>query len=188
MILLRETLGLKGKPTTSVSMNSILGDQCVRYSEVVAQQSILENSPSLTGLDGSAPAHEPSDISLVEDIDQSVDMADCYRVWLENDVDRFILSWNDLKGAPSDQIKAKHFFLTAHNLKGTAGTFGKPTISRLCKSLCQLLKRDHIPDDLALINLHVKACKAAMAHQKGAPEIANAVCKALELQVARTAA
>lgn len=171
----------------SLSMHSIVDRQGPRYSEVMQNASAFDDDSFIFDAQTDTVGDLCLDLSDKAEI-ATEDMTACYEVWLRGDIDRLVTGWNTLKTDPSDDVTAKQFFLAAHNLKGTAGGFGKPTIARLCRSLCILLKRGEIQDDLALINLHVDACKASMVQQTGAPEIADAVCRALELQVARRAA
>jgi len=105
--------------------------------------------------------------------------------WLERDLNRLYATWDDAKDAPE---KLKFVVRANHDLKGMAGTYGFPAISRLATSLDQLLNSERALANPALINLHIEACRAAFAEGKAGDAgsaVADSVCVALEEQVNR---
>ena len=184
MILLRKSLGLNGKSPSSVSVNSLVDPHSLRYSEIVSQQTLLETEPSFD----EAAVIDAEVVTTHASTSQDDLLTDAYKQWLERDLELLTSAWEKLQGAPDHQDTIQAFFRISHNLKSSAALYGKPTITRLCTSLCRLLKQSSPAETLALINLHVDACNAASRYPSGAPEIVDAVCNALELQVTRNVA
>lgn len=113
-------------------------------------------------------------------------MADKFETWMTNDLDNLSKAWEDARTTPSPEAY-RAIFTAAHNIRGVAGSYGYPAISRLAGSLCTLLTKSKPGENGALINLHVEACRAAhksIGHGGGANSVADAVCEALENRVA----
>lgn len=115
------------------------------------------------------------------------EMSGQFERWMSNDLKNLSGAWEHAQTDPSpDAYRA--IFTAAHNIRGVAGSYGYPAISRLAGSLCTLLSRSRPGENSALINLHVEACRAAhksIGHGDGANSVADAVCEALEERVAK---
>ncbi len=112
--------------------------------------------------------------------------ADDIRAWLQSDLDALSVGLADLAAMPTSPKRIRALFLVTHNLLGTAEPYGYPVIERLCASLCRLLERcEDAGPDLALINLHISAIRAAAASGPGAAcdQLGQSVCTALEQRV-----
>lgn len=109
--------------------------------------------------------------------------------WAQNDLDALREAWNAASRNAHLDGHLNEVQRTAHNLMGMAKTYGHPAMARLAASLCKLLKSGRANNQLALINLHVEACRAAYfegTKTDGAEMVAQSVCVALEAQVKRT--
>lgn len=141
------------------------------------------------------PEHEPETADLDELADRAeaaVDaMAPQFDAWMEADLNRLVDAWQHAKQPDATPEAYRTVFMCAHNIRGAAGSYGYPAISRLCGSLCTLLSETHPGENAALINLHIEACRAAfIGAGKGdtSQSMADAVCDALEQSVAAKAA
>ena len=118
-------------------------------------------------------------------------MAPQFDAWMEADLNRLVDAWEHAKQPGATPEAYRTVFMCAHNIRGAAGSYGYPAISRLCGSLCTLLSETHPGENAALINLHIEACRAAfIGAGKGetSQSMADAVCDALEQSVAAKAA
>ena len=129
---------------------------------------------------------------LADRAEAAVDaMASQFDAWMEADLHRLMDAWQEAKQAGAMPDAYRTVFMCAHNIRGAAGSYGYPAISRLCGSLCTLLSETHPGENAALINLHIEACRAAfIGAGKGdtSQSMADAVCDALEQSVAAKAA
>jgi HPt (histidine-containing phosphotransfer) domain-containing protein len=113
-----------------------------------------------------------------------------FEAWMSADLDNLIAAWNAANAPEATREDYRAVFMAAHNIRGIAGSYGYPAISRLCGSLATLLSETHPGENAALINLHVKACRAAfigVGKGDGSDSVAEAVCDALEQSVASKA-
>lgn len=104
--------------------------------------------------------------------------------WLAGDVATLETAFEQFSQAPNKADLVNALYRAAHNLRGTAEPCGAPVVARLSGSLSALLVgRKTLEGDIALVNLHVKAIRAAQAAGDAADPLADAVCVALEDQV-----
>lgn len=111
-----------------------------------------------------------------------------FEMWMSNDLQRLRTAWATAQNPGATPEDFRGLFLVAHNIRGSASSFGYPAISRIAESLCKLLTRTAPGDNLALINLHIEACRAvyrSAARGEDALEMADAVCDALEIKVSQ---
>lgn len=156
-------------------------------------------APPVTAAEIPAPAPEPElapetadPNELADRAEAAVDaMASQFDAWMEADLHRLMDAWQEAKRPGATPEAYRTVFMCAHNIRGAAGSYGYPAISRLCGSLCTLLSDTHPGENAALINLHIEACRAAfIGAGKGdtSQSMADAVCDALEQSVAAKAA
>jgi hypothetical protein len=106
---------------------------------------------------------------------------------MRNDLAGLCAAWETAREPNAGAEAYRALYICAHNIRGAATSYGYPAASRLCGSLCTLLSGSQPGDNAALINLHVEACRAAVAagpEGEGSASIADAVCDALERRVA----
>lgn len=126
--------------------------------------------------------------ALVQQAETAVEsLADEFEGWMRNDLEKLRAAWTVAleTDAGADQYRA--VYTCAHNIRGAATSYGYPAVSRLCGSLCALLSGTRPGENSALINLHIEACRAAVAagpQGEGSESVADAVCEALERRVA----
>jgi hypothetical protein len=113
-------------------------------------------------------------------------MATQFDAWMRRDLDVLRATWAEvqLPGATADDYR--RLYTAAHNITGAAPSYGFPAVSRLSQSLCLLLSRTSPGENGPLINLHVEACRAAIAagaQGEASHSVADAVCDALERRV-----
>ncbi len=109
-----------------------------------------------------------------------------FEVWMSNDLQRLRAAWAIAQTPSATAEDYRSLFLVAHNIRGSATSFGYPAISRISESLCKLLSKTAPGENLALINLHIEASRAvyrSAARGEEALDIADAVCDALETKV-----
>lgn len=107
--------------------------------------------------------------------------------WMRNDLEKMRDAWRVAQKPEADADDYRTLYTCAHNIRGTATSYGYPAVSRLCGSLCELLSGTRPGENSALINLHIEACRAAVAAGplgEGSESVADAVCEALERRVA----
>lgn len=115
-------------------------------------------------------------------------LSEKYDEWLQRDLSQLSDAWTKTR---SDLSSMGELIRASHDLKGMAGTYGYPAIARIASSLNRLLESTEDASDLALINLHIEACRAAYIERRsndGSDAIAQSVCAALETQVDRSVA
>ncbi len=158
---------------------------------------VLPVSPaSATSVEPADPA--PLETNSAQSTDFSVDelsaraedavssYSDRFDEWLENDLRTLTEAWTRASRGDATENIWREVATAAHDLHGAAGSYGYPSISRLCGSLCRLLDAAGDAADPALIELHVNACKAAhAANAKSLDDDAatSQVCEALESSV-----
>jgi len=130
-------------------------------------------------------------VELADKAEAAVDsLSGQFDAWMSADLDNLIASWNAANVPEATPEAYRAVFMAAHNIRGVAGSYGYPAISRLCGSLATLLSDTHPGENSALINLHVEACRAAfigVGKGDGSDSVADAVCDALEQSVAAKA-
>lgn len=112
--------------------------------------------------------------------------SDRFDEWLENDLRKLNDAWTEASRGDATENIWHDVSTAAHDLHGAAGSYGYPSISRLCGSLCRLLDAAGDSADPALIELHINACKAAHAANAKSldDDVATSqVCEALENSV-----
>lgn len=139
-----------------------------------------------------APADEEvsaSPVAIADKAEAAVEsLSNQFEEWMRADLAKLRAAWAEAKEQATPETY-RQLFTAAHNIRGVAGSYGYPAISRLCGSLCTLVSSSLPGERAALINLHVEACRAAhnsMAQGSGPQSVANAVCDALESQVSST--
>lgn len=138
-----------------------------------------------------APAGEPVSDMADRAEDAMSSLSEKFEAWMEADLERLVTAWNDARHSDATIDSQQILAVAAHDLHGVAGSYGYPSISRLCGSLCRLLYTPEGHDDVGLINLHVEACRAVFAGKITADKddpITDSVCGALEQKVANYAA
>lgn len=118
-------------------------------------------------------------------------LSDEFEGWMRDDLEKLRAAWKVAlePGSAADEYRA--VYTCAHNIRGAAASYGYPAVSRLCGSLCTLLSGTRPGENSALINLHIEACRAAVAagpQGEGSESVADAVCEALERRVAEKVA
>lgn len=106
--------------------------------------------------------------------------------WMRNDLEKMRDAWRIAQKPGADADDYRTLYTCAHNIRGAAASYGYPAVSRLCGSLCTLLGGTRPGENTALINLHIEACRAAVAagpQGEGSESVADAVCEALEKRV-----
>lgn len=108
-----------------------------------------------------------------------------YEELLHENVDHMmglIVSACENRGKPRDQI-----YLTAHDTRGIAGTFGFTLLGRIAHSLCAYLELgDQMQRlDYALVSLHVSAMQNALAGRSKSDVFEDNLVRQLETLVAR---
>lgn len=104
--------------------------------------------------------------------------------WLQRDVTALNEAFEMFTFAPNRASYVQELYRAAHNLRGTAEPCGAPVVARLAASLCDLVDgRSALDGDVALVNLHVQAIRAAEVAGAAADPLADSVCVALEDQV-----
>jgi hypothetical protein len=94
--------------------------------------------------------------------------------WMDSECDRLDRTRHDVKAKGFNKATREALFLTAHDIKGEAATFGYPWVAASADSLCRLI--EHTPDmtriPLALVDQHVDAVRAII-REKARPDIAQ---------------
>lgn len=114
-------------------------------------------------------------------------LADQFETWMRRDLDALREAWATAQTPEATAEDYRRLYTCAHNITGAAPSYGYPAVSRLSKSLCQLLSHTKPGENAPLINLHVEACRAAIAAGPAGDashSVADAVCDALERRVA----
>lgn len=110
-----------------------------------------------------------------------------FETWMRRDLETLRETWADVQHANATAEDYRRLYTAAHNITGAAPSYGYPAVARLSQSLCKLLSQTRPGENAPLINLHVEACRAAIAagpQGDASHSIADAVCDALERRVA----
>ena len=113
------------------------------------------------------------------------DLSDQFSAWMLADLAKLEGAWSIVQSDTENEDSWKQLFTCAHNIRGVAGSYGYPAVSRLCGSLCALLDSATGRQNPALINLHVRSCRSAcdvIGHYGNAPTSEHE-CEALEEHV-----
>lgn len=114
-------------------------------------------------------------------------LAEQFEIWMRRDLDALRAAWSEAQLPEAAAEDYRRLYTCAHNITGAAPSYGYPAVSRLSKSLCTLLSQTKPGENAPLINLHVEACRAAIAagpEGDASHSVADAVCDALERRVA----
>lgn len=136
----------------------------------------------------SATFTEAATESLAADAERAVDnLAEQFEMWMLRDLESLRATWADAQQPEATAEDYRRLYTAAHNITGAAPSYGFPAVARLSKSLCLLLSQTRPGENAPLINLHVEACRAAIAagpEGDASHSVADAVCEALERRVA----
>jgi HPt (histidine-containing phosphotransfer) domain-containing protein len=126
--------------------------------------------------------------SLGEEAERAVDsLSEQFEVWMRRDLETLRDAWAGAQTTEASAEEYRRLYTAAHNITGAAPSYGFPAVARLSKSLCLLLSQTRPGENAPLINLHVEACRAAIAagpEGDASHSVADAVCDALERRVA----
>lgn len=126
--------------------------------------------------------------SLAADAERAVDnLSEQFEMWMRRDLESLSSTWAQAQKPDAAAEDYRRLYTAAHNITGAAPSYGFPAVARLSKSLCLLLSQTRPGENAPLINLHVEACRAAIAagpEGDASHSVAEAVCEALERRVA----
>lgn len=156
----------------------------------------MDVSEDFAGLDEeflAEPEESPLEAAELETKAETavVALSDEFEGWMRDDLDKLRAAWVTASAPEASADDYRALYTCAHNIRGAATSYGFPSVSRLCGSLCTLLGETRPGENAALINLHVEACRAAVAagpQGEGSETVADAVCDALERKVAEKVA
>lgn len=133
------------------------------------------------------PITEEETESLGVDAERAVDgLSAQFETWMRRDLETLRYTWADAQTDDATAEDYRRLYTAAHNITGAAPSYGFPAVARLSKSLCALLSQTRPGENGPLINLHVEACRAAIAagpEGDASHSVADAVCDALERRV-----
>jgi hypothetical protein len=122
------------------------------------------------------------------DAEQALEnLSEQFEAWMRRDLSSLREAWAAAREPEAPPETYRQLYTAAHNISGAAPSYGFPVVSRLSRSLCTLLSQTRPGENTALINLHVEACRAAIAagaQGEASHYLADAVCQALEERVA----
>ncbi len=134
-----------------------------------------------------APMTEAETRTRVEDAERALDSLSAqFENWMRRDLETLRETWTDVQKPGATAEDYRRLYTAAHNISGAAPSYGYPAVARLSQSLSRLLTQTRPGDNAPLINLHVEACRAAIAagpQGDSSHSIADAVCDALERRV-----
>ncbi len=135
-----------------------------------------------------APLTEAETESLADEAERAVDsLSEQFEIWMRRDLEALRATWGEAQKPEACAEDYRRLYTAAHNITGAAPSYGFPAVARLSKSLCLLLSQTRPGENAPLINLHVEACRAAIAagpEGDASHSVADAVCDALERRVA----
>ena len=178
-----ETAKFNGKPAQAVAAPDI--------SRVIRPASA--QAPQREEMETADPAPpEPVFVAdpqeMVTQAEEALDaLTEEFEGWMRNDLEKMRDAWRVAQKPHATADDYRTLYTCAHNIRGAATSYGYPAVSRLCGSLCDLLSGTRPGENTALINLHIEACRAAVAagpQGEGSESVAEAVCEALERRVA----
>ena len=87
-----------------------------------------------------------------------------------------------------DAQAASRLYSIAHDIRGLAGTFGRPLIGRFANLLCSYIEgHDSIgPLESSIIRFHVEAIREALRNPDSDPSLASETLRALERLIMTT--
>ena len=90
--------------------------------------------------------------------------------------------------ANGDARAASDLYAIAHDIRGLAGTFGRPLIGRFANLLCTYIEgHDSIgPLENSIIRFHVEAIREALKNPDSDPSLASETLRALERLILTT--
>jgi HPt (histidine-containing phosphotransfer) domain-containing protein len=136
----------------------------------------------------SMPATREQTHALSVNAERAVEnLSEQFEAWMRRDLESLRETWSGAQLAGATAEDYRRLFTAAHNIAGAAPSYGFPAVARLSQSLCSLLSHSRPGENTPLINLHVEACRAAIAagpEGDASHSIADAVCDALERRVA----
>jgi len=134
-----------------------------------------------------APLTQAETDSIVEVAERAVDnLTEQFEAWMRRDLESLRETWADAQKPDAKPEDYRRLYTAAHNITGAAPSYGFPAVARLSRSLCLLLSQTTPGQNAPLINLHVEACRAAIAagpEGDASHSVADAVCDALERRV-----
>jgi chemotaxis protein histidine kinase CheA len=90
------------------------------------------------------------------------DLSSEFGTWMNEECDRLHKARNAMREFGFSKARFDELFLSAHDIKGDAATFGFPKVAPVAESLCRVLEHtpdpEHIP--MELIDRHVDAIRA----------------------------
>jgi HPt (histidine-containing phosphotransfer) domain-containing protein len=129
---------------------------------------------------------EEADV-LADDAERAVEnLSEQFEAWMRRDLESLRDRWAEAQSPDATAEDYRRLYTAAHNITGAAPSYGYPAVSRLSRSLCLLLSQTRPGENAPLINLHVEACRAAIAagpEGDASHSVADAVCDALERRV-----
>lgn len=134
-----------------------------------------------------APLTEEETESLADEAERAIEnLSEQFEAWMRRDLESLRDTWTEAQAPGATAEDYRRLYTAAHNITGAAPSYGYPAVSRLSQSLCLLLSRTRPGENSPLINLHVEACRAAIAagpEGDASHSVADAVCDALERRV-----
>ncbi len=67
------------------------------------------------------------------------DLSGQFDAWMRADLDRLKQAWEAAQAEDASPEDYRRLYTCAHDIRGVAGSYGYPAVSRLCGSLCTLL-------------------------------------------------
>ncbi|RAN34916.1 hypothetical protein HY11_02665 [Hyphomonas pacifica] len=172
----------KGAQSTTIATPDIS-----RVIKMPKPETTTTETPSSPIQDKASQVHDPEEMGALAEAAVD-DLSGQFEAWMQMDLNRLKDAWAAAQESDATPEDYRNLYTCAHNIRGVAGSYGYPAISRLCGSLCTLLSDTAPGENSALINLHVEACRAAhtsIGRGESSQSVADAVCDALEQRVAR---
>lgn len=178
-----DTAKFNGKPAQAVAAPDISRVIRTASAPAPAPQDIVPADPAPP-----EPVFVADPQEMVTQAEEALDaLTEEFEGWMRNDLEKMRDAWRVAQKPEADADDYRTLYTCAHNIRGAATSYGYPAVSRLCGSLCELLSGTRPGENSALINLHIEACRAAVAAGplgEGSESVADAVCEALERRVA----
>ena len=178
-----DTAKFNRKPAQAVAAPDI--SRVIRPASAPA---LAPEAPLPADTDPPEPVFVADPQEMVTQAEEALDaLTEEFEGWMRNDLEKMRDAWRVAQKPEADADDYRTLYTCAHNIRGAATSYGYPAVSRLCGSLCELLSGTRPGENSALINLHIEACRAAVAggpQGEGSESVADAVCEALERRVA----
>jgi hypothetical protein len=104
--------------------------------------------------------------------DALAELSSEFAAWMDSECERLDRTRRDVKAKGFTKATREALFLTAHDIKGEAATFGYPWVAASADSLCRLI--EYSPDmtriPFTLVDQHVDAVRAII-REKARPDI-----------------